>query len=74
MDSTTVGTALARAGVAVVVGLLLFRLACHLSAGEPTRPRDARRVAAWLRATPWLLVVSAATAALGLGLLWFADA
>ncbi|PRY39583.1 hypothetical protein [Umezawaea tangerina] len=75
MDGTTptqVGSALTWSGLAAVAGLLVFLLACRLAEGGPLRPRDARRIAAWRRAAPWLLAVSAATAAVGLGLLRFA--
>ena len=76
MDGTNTaewGSALARAGLAVVVGLLVLAVARRLAAGEPTRPRDARRIAAWRRATPWLLVVASGIVAVGLTLLWSAD-
>ena len=76
MDGTNTaewGSALARAGLAVVGGLLVLAVARRLAAGEPTRPRDARRIAAWHRATPWLLAVASGTAVVGLGLLWLAD-
>ncbi|MEU4805053.1 hypothetical protein [Actinosynnema sp. NPDC023587] len=57
------------AGLLWLAGLGLFVLACRWSAAEPRREREARRIAAWLRAAPWVSVAGALVVVAGAGLL-----
>ncbi|QFZ21666.1 hypothetical protein [Saccharothrix syringae] len=70
MTGAVLGAVLACTGLLWLAGFGLFALACRLSATEPHRVRDARRIAAWLRAGPWLLAASCLLAATGAGLLF----
>ena len=70
-NASTLGAALARSGLTILVALLAFLLAHRFAARDLV---DSRRATAWLRATPWLLALAAVVAAVGLGLLGFAEA
>lgn len=56
--------------VVVVVGQLVYVLACAFSAAEPRTAADNRRRTRALRMTPWLLLVSTAVVAVTLLLRW----
>lgn len=56
MDVGLVPAALA---LLVMIGVGVFVVACRLSAGEPRRAADARRIARRLRAAPWVVGASA---------------
>ncbi|MEU6152939.1 hypothetical protein ABZ816_23365 [Actinosynnema sp. NPDC047251] len=56
-------------GLLWLAGVGLFVLACRWSAAEPRRAREARRIATWLRAAPWMSAVGALVLVAGAGLL-----
>ncbi|GAA0219619.1 hypothetical protein GCM10010492_17060 [Saccharothrix mutabilis subsp. mutabilis] len=70
MDRVDAGWVPAVLAVVVVVGQLVYVLACAVSAAEPRTAADTRRRARALRWTPWLVAVSAAVVAVTLVLRW----
>ncbi|RKT57304.1 hypothetical protein C8E97_6022 [Saccharothrix australiensis] len=56
----------AASALLLIISTAVFVLACRLSAGEPRRAADARRVARARRAVPWVLWASAAVIAVNL--------
>lgn len=69
MTGADLGAALAAWALLWGAGLALFALACKLSAEEPRAAREARRIAAWQRASPWALAACSVVAATGVLLL-----
>ncbi|WP_433264564.1 hypothetical protein ACQPZF_35425 [Actinosynnema sp. CS-041913] len=51
----------------LIIGVGVFVSACRLSAGEPRRAADARRIARRRRAAPWVLWASAAVVVVNVG-------
>jgi putative copper export protein len=64
-----VGAVLVWTGLVWWGGLGVFALACRLSATEPRGYRDARRIAAWQRASPRVLAACSLLTAVGVVLL-----
>ncbi|MBP2336239.1 hypothetical protein JOF41_002417 [Saccharothrix coeruleofusca] len=71
MTGTDLGAALVAWALLWGAGLALFGLACRLSAQQPRPAREARRIAAWQRASPWALGVCSVVATAGVLLLAF---
>ncbi|WP_367128425.1 hypothetical protein [Saccharothrix sp. HUAS TT1] len=68
MTGGALGAVLAWTGLVWLGGLGVFALACRLSAAEPRACRDARRIAAWQRASPRVLVACSLLTVVGLAL------